>query len=167
MSSSRGKIVDPRSTITIFTDGSANGQGGAGYVFLMYKDKQFVGYGAAGEGQDYKTTNNQAELRAIHMAMLHLLKSNEPRKITFYSDSQYSIGVLFNRNWKVKANQELIYDMRDYIDELRRRGCEVNGEHVPREEKHISMCDKWANHFRHQGEVVPYVKQKRTLPPLR
>lgn len=156
----RSKIVDPRPEINIFTDGSANGQGGAGYVFLMYRNKQFVGYGAAGEGPDCLTTNNQAELRAIHMAMLHLLKSNEPRRITFYSDSKYSLGVIFNRNWKVKANQELIYDLHDYVDELRNQRCEVRGIHVPREEAHISMCDKWANHFRHQGEVVPYVRYK-------
>ena len=54
-------------------------------------------------------TNNIAELTALKVALEHLKRVDLPVRI--FSDSSYAIGVL-TKNWKAKANQELIMEIK-------------------------------------------------------
>ena len=56
-------------------------------------------------------TNNIAELTAIDRALDLAGADLGKRPVRIYTDSAYSIGVL-SKNWKAKANQELIARMR-------------------------------------------------------
>ena len=56
-------------------------------------------------------TNNIAELTAIDRALDLAGDDLGKRPVRIYTDSAYSIGVL-SKNWKAKANQELIARMR-------------------------------------------------------
>ena len=99
--------VDPDS-IVAYTDGACLGNpgpAGLGYV-VMYPDGKRIQRGEPiGHG-----TNNVAELTAI----LRVLETVDERgrPLVIHTDSSYSIGVL-TRNWKAKANTELIVEIRD------------------------------------------------------
>jgi ribonuclease HI len=75
------------------------------------------------EGSEYlgEATNNIAELSAIGRA-LERTPPGEP--VIIYTDSQYAIGVLA-KNWKAKANRELIDSIRALL-----RGRAVSFEYV-------------------------------------
>ncbi len=99
--------VDPDS-IVAYTDGACLGNpgpAGLGYV-VMYPDGKRIRRGEPiGHG-----TNNVAELTAI----LRVLETVDERgrPLVIHTDSSYSIGVL-TRDWKAKANTELIVELRD------------------------------------------------------
>lgn len=58
-------------------------------------------------------TNQQAELHAVKEALLRV-KDRELAAVTIYSDSAYAIGCL-TQNWKVKANPDLVDEVRALI----------------------------------------------------
>jgi ribonuclease HI len=85
-----------------YTDGACSGNpgpAGSGIVLVSPDGKMHEGWEYLGEA-----TNNVAELTAIVRAAQWA-----PRDVALviHTDSQYSIGVL-QKNWKAKANQELI-----------------------------------------------------------
>lgn len=60
-------------------------------------------------------TNQRAELLAVKEALLRVRdRGNVAVKV--YSDSQYAIGCL-TQNWKVKANEELVDEVRYLVRE--------------------------------------------------
>lgn len=98
--------VDP---IHVWTDGACTGNpgpAGLGAVIIDGgQERELSEY--LGEG-----TNNIAELMAIFRG-LEEVKDRE-RTVFVYSDSTYAIGVL-SKNWKAKANTELIEKIRRLV----------------------------------------------------
>jgi ribonuclease HI len=98
--------------ITIYTDGSCSGNPGPGGVgcVIMVDDEttiisEFIGH----------TTNNIAELKSIQVALESI--QNKDEEIVIYTDSQYAVG-LFTKNWKAKANTELVLEIKDKLKEF-------------------------------------------------
>jgi len=60
-------------------------------------------------------TNQRAELLAVKEALLRV-KDRPHSAVTVYSDSQYAIGALCG-GWKVKANPEIVDEVRALIVE--------------------------------------------------
>jgi len=96
--------------IHIFTDGACSGNPGpaAWGIVLIFNNhvkefSEFIG----------DATNNIAELTAIKKALEKVTKRDIPTMV--YADSDYSIGVL-TKNWKAKANSELIQETRNLIE---------------------------------------------------
>jgi ribonuclease HI len=96
----------PDKCIRIYTDGASSGNPGpAGIgILLIYGENRkeissFIG----------RATNNIAELTAVKVALQTVKKFELPVRI--FSDSSYVIGVL-TKNWKAKANQELIMEIK-------------------------------------------------------
>lgn len=59
-------------------------------------------------------TNNRGELKAI----LYAIESLPPRcSCIVYSDSQYAIGVLSNKNWHPKANTDIIDEYHQVVND--------------------------------------------------
>ena len=97
----------PGDTWEIYADGACSGNpgpAGLGVVIVDPNRKRHDGYEYLGDDK----TNNIAELTAI-------LRAAEwtPAGVAAWvrTDSQYSIGVL-TKNWKAKANQELIAQVK-------------------------------------------------------
>jgi ribonuclease HI len=89
-----------------YTDGACSGNPGpAGLGVVLLEGK------ARRELSEYLgvATNNIAELTAILRVLETLEPTDEP--VVVHTDSQYAIGVL-QKNWKPKANIELIQDMK-------------------------------------------------------
>ena len=104
---------DPN-VLEIWTDGACSGnpgEAGAGVV-LKYKEhrKELSHYLG-------KATNNIAELTAIFLGLSEVKNRRLPIRI--FTDSSYSIGVL-TKDWKAKANQELIEEIRALTREFPR-----------------------------------------------
>ncbi len=81
---------------------------GIGVVFIDGAQRREVG--------DYLGigTNNIAELTAIERGLdlaAPAVDKDPSRRVRIYSDSAYSIGLL-EKNWKAKANQELVARLR-------------------------------------------------------
>jgi ribonuclease HI len=96
--------------ILAFTDGACLGNPGpAGLGYLInYPDGR-----TAIQGEPLgRATNNIAELTAI-LRVLELVDPKTPR-VVIHTDSSYAIGVL-TKNWKAKANQELIAQIRQKL----------------------------------------------------
>jgi ribonuclease HI len=100
--------------IHIFCDGSClnnPGIGGVGIVFFYNgKEKTVsknIGY----------CTNNIAELTAVKIALSKLKKKDKP--VWIYTDSQYSINVLYN-NYNYKKNVDLINETKSIISEFKK-----------------------------------------------
>ena len=96
--------------IHIFTDGACSGNPGpaAWGAVLIYNNhikefSEFIG----------DATNNIAELAAIKNALTKVKRKEIPIRV--YVDSDYSIGVL-TKNWKVKANRELVLEIKKLIN---------------------------------------------------
>lgn len=96
----------PENAIHVWTDGACTGNpgpAGLGVVIIDGKEQrelsEYLGQG----------TNNIAELMAI-LRGLEEVRDRE-RPVIVYSDSAYSIGLL-SKNWKAKANQELVERLR-------------------------------------------------------
>ena len=89
--------------IEVFTDGGARGNPGPAAlgVVVTTTDEQILDAFGRYLGE---TTNNQAEYRAVIAGLEHIKQYN-PRKATFYIDSELVVKQL-NGQYKVK-NQEL------------------------------------------------------------
>ena len=148
----RQKGKHKKNKFAVFTDGSANGNGWGAWVALIYKGNQLIGY-CAGTNPD-NPTSQFAELSAIRLAVLEL-NNHDVDQVTFHSDSTYALGVLQNRKWRLKANKEIIQEMRYFIDKLE---ADVIYQHVPRDTPHIELCHKYANIFRKKEKKISYVK---------
>lgn len=148
----RKREGDPRPKYTIYSDGSANNKGGAGYFSLIYRNNILVCYCAGGQPINTLVTAPQAELYAIQLATYELVEVNEPIQVMFVSDSTYAIGAIFDMTWRIKKNRELVYDIKDAIQAIEANGSTVKSRHVPRTEKHIQVCDKYANIWRKKEE---------------
>jgi len=101
----------PPETAVAFTDGSCRGNPGpAGSGVRVQLPDGRVAEACRDLG---RATNNVAELTAIGMALELLDQAGLPvdAPAIVLTDSGYSHGVLC-RNWKAKANQELIFDLR-------------------------------------------------------
>ena len=108
---SRSPSPSPSSadTIHVWTDGACTGNpgpAGVGVVFIDGADRrehsEYLGHG----------TNNIAELTAVLRGLD--MVSDPRRPVRVYTDSTYAIGVL-SLNWKAKANQELVAEIRDRV----------------------------------------------------
>ncbi|RMH44471.1 MAG: ribonuclease HI [Deltaproteobacteria bacterium] len=92
--------------IVVYTDGACTGNPGPAGLGVVIRDgddrrelSEYLG----------DATNNIAELTAILRALETLADTAgaTDRPVHLHTDSSYSIGVL-TKNWKAKANQELI-----------------------------------------------------------
>ena len=122
--------------IIAYTDGACSGNPGpAGIgVVLVCGDKRREISTYLGEG-----TNNIAELTAI-LAALEAIKDRK-REIKVVTDSSYAIGVL-TKNWKLKANVELIVRMRGLIAQFPQLSFEWVKGHAGHAEN--ERCDELA-----------------------
>lgn len=100
--------------VHLWTDGACTGNpgpAGAGLVLLDGAERRersvWLGQG----------TNNIAELTAV-LEGLRILPDLAGRKLVIHTDSQYVIGVLA-KNWKAKANTELIAEIKAELRPLR------------------------------------------------
>ncbi len=110
------EMEDVGEPIIVYTDGACTGNPGPAGLGAVIMDgdgrEELSEYLGAG-------TNNIAELSAILRA-LEVLDTDDARArpIRIHTDSSYSIGVL-TKNWKAKANQELIAKLRDLAAKFR------------------------------------------------
>ncbi|AWV89390.1 ribonuclease HI [Bradymonas sediminis] len=98
--------------IEVYTDGACSGNPGpCGYGLLIRQGSDYR------EVSEYlgKGTNNIAELMAIGVTLTMI--EDKSAKVRIYTDSTYSIGVL-TKNWKAKANTELIMGIRALVSEF-------------------------------------------------
>jgi ribonuclease HI len=125
----------PGDAIIVYTDGACTGNPGPmgiGAVIVDGKRREelseYLGVG----------TNNIAELTAIERA---LERCPRDRTVVVHSDSAYALGLL-GKNWKAKANQELVARLRKLAGEFRDvRWVKVRGHSgVPENER----CDELA-----------------------
>jgi ribonuclease HI len=84
-----------------------NGRMGAGIVARSGPVERAWGI-PLGEG-----TNQRAELLAVQEALLRV-KDRGNARVLIYTDSKYAIGCL-TQNWKVKANPELVDEVRALV----------------------------------------------------
>lgn len=113
-------MSDEIPTIDFYTDGACPGNGrspeggpmGAGIVGRSGKlEKEWAI--PLGKG-----TNQKAELMAIREALLKV-KDRAHTHIRIHTDSAYAIGCL-TQGWKVKANKELVDEVRKLVTECAR-----------------------------------------------
>src|SRR5688500_8291396 len=102
----------PADAIHVWTDGACTGNpgpAGLGVVIIDGTSKrelsEYLGMG----------TNNIAELMAILRGLEEV--TDRKRPVFVYSDSAYSIGLL-SKNWKAKANTELVERLRSLLKEF-------------------------------------------------
>ena len=105
------ELTEAGAPVVIYTDGACTGNPGPmgiGAVILDGKQRseisEFLGTG----------TNNIAELTAIKRALESLPAEHRGRPIKLHTDSSYSIGLL-TKNWKAKANTELVAELRELV----------------------------------------------------
>jgi ribonuclease HI len=95
----------PNDAIIVYTDGACTGNPGPAGLGVVIIDgtqrrelSEYLGVG----------TNNIAEL----MAIVRALEETPPeRTVVIHADSSYALGLL-GKNWKAKANQEIVERMR-------------------------------------------------------
>ena len=99
--------------VVAYTDGACSGNPGPAGLGVVLIDGQ-----ARRELSEYLgvATNNIAELTAILRAV-EALEGDLP--LVIHTDSQYAIGVL-TKNWKPKANQELIQRIKECMRSVKR-----------------------------------------------
>lgn len=104
---------DEENAVIVYTDGACTGNPGpAGIgVVMRHKGREKLVSEYLGEA-----TNNIAELTAILRALTLLKRPDMP--VRLYTDSQYAQG-LFLRNWKAKANTELVAEIRKKLKSFR------------------------------------------------
>jgi ribonuclease HI len=96
--------------IEIYTDGACRGNPGKGGWSFFVNNTQIIHYGFLKD-----TTNNIAELTAIHQAFMYILQNiNSDKKIIIFSDSLYSINVIKGL-WRIKKNRKLIYNIKKLV----------------------------------------------------
>ena len=125
----------PDNALIVYTDGACTGNPGPmgiGVVVVDGKERrelsEYLGVG----------TNNIAELTAIERALAICPRD---RTVLVHSDSAYALGLL-GKNWKAKANQELVARLRKLAAEFKDvRWVKVAGHAgVPENER----CDQLA-----------------------
>lgn len=84
----------------IFTDGSSRGNPGKSGIGIVIKDKD---YNTIKEIKKFfpELTNNQAEYKALILALDYLITSNINQPVKFFTDSQLLANQI-NGSWKVK-----------------------------------------------------------------
>ncbi len=105
----------PADAIHVWTDGACTGNpgpAGLGVVIIGDGPKRRELSEYLGQG-----TNNIAELTAILRGLESITDKSRP--VIVYSDSAYSIGLL-TQNWKAKANQELVAELRALTKQFKR-----------------------------------------------
>lgn len=108
-------------TVMIYTDGACSGSRGPGgcAARVIFDDGKIIE-----ESKSLpSTTNNIAELKAVELGLNLFLNSlalpvKPITSINILTDSQYVIGVL-DKNWKAKANVELIASISELITKTR------------------------------------------------
>jgi ribonuclease HI len=125
-------------TVIIYTDGACTGNPGPmgiGAVLLRGTARQEIGE-YLGSG-----TNNIAELTAIERALDAVRPDERGAEVLVHTDSSYAIGVL-SKNWKAKANTELIARIRGKLARFSRVGFVKVAGHsgIPENER----CDELA-----------------------
>lgn len=102
--------------ILVSTDGSCKpnpGQAGCGYVIVIDNKIHRQASVYLGEG-----TNNIAELKAVEIALQALIEEGmQEQEIELQTDSAYAVG-LFTKNWKAKANTELVNKIRADLEQF-------------------------------------------------
>ncbi|MCA9676422.1 MAG: ribonuclease HI, partial [Myxococcales bacterium] len=126
----------PEGAIAVWTDGACTGNPGpCGIGVVVVED------GERREASEYlgEGTNNIAELVAIERG-LELVRDRQ-RCVLVHSDSSYALGLL-GKNWKAKANAELVARLRKLAGEFADvRWIKVKGHAgVPENER----CDQLA-----------------------
>lgn len=115
----------------IFTDGSALGnskESPAGYAMYIPCVKKLLSKGMFG-------TNNQAELNAIKFTLWYVKENIEYFKnkikngIYILTDSLYSMNCVLGK-YKAKANINLIVICRQFYEDLKNMGYNVEFHHV-------------------------------------
>jgi ribonuclease HI len=103
-----GGPADPGDAIIAYTDGACTGNPGPAGVGVVLLDgperreiSEYLGPG----------TNNIAELTAILRALEAIPAEQRDRAIRLHTDSSYAVGLL-TKNWKAKANGELVAELR-------------------------------------------------------
>lgn len=90
--------------VELYTDGACSGNPGPGGWCALLRHNSHERVISGGERH---TTNNRMELTAVIEGLVAL---KEPCRVTVFTDSEYAIG-LMTRNWKRKANRDLISDL--------------------------------------------------------
>ncbi|HLK36364.1 MAG TPA: ribonuclease H [Polyangiaceae bacterium] len=105
-----------------YTDGACSGNpgpAGCGVVIVAPGGKTHEGHEYLGEA-----TNNVAELTAILRALEWI--PGDAGALVVYTDSKYAIGVL-QKDWKAKANQDLVERTKQLVKARRARLVYVPG----------------------------------------
>src|ERR1044071_2692432 len=126
--------------VVTFTDGAARGNPGpAGIGVLLFnregekilEDHRYLG----------ETTNNEAEYRALLLALDHALKMTH-HKVECFMDSELVVRQL-NGQYAVKSEK-----LAGFFDEVKRRVEKfesITFTHVPREHPNLRLADKLAD----------------------
>lgn len=117
----------------IYTDGGCSGNpgpGGIGVVWIYGDTRDVLEHW---EEAGPRTTNSYVELFAVQRALSMLSDEDRKRCITLHTDSQYAYNMLV-KNYRAKANQELIAEIRGLLE-----GLDIEILKVPGHEK------VWAN----------------------
>jgi ribonuclease HI len=144
------EVVDSAGQVIAYTDGACSGNPGPAGLGVV-----LIQAGARRELSEYLGvgTNNIAELSAILRA-LEAMDGDEP--LVVHTDSQYAIGVL-TKNWKAKANQELIARIKQRMQAVPRlRLVYVPGHAgVPLNERADALAVEAVRSRRNAGWVNP------------
>lgn len=139
--------MDMTKSFRIYTDGSADPRTGyGGWAFVAIANSGAKSFSVC--GQEYDTTNNRMELRAVHSAFLVVAKDYP---ITFITDSKYVfngatqwIDIWEADNWKRKDGPIKNVDVWRWIAMENRRRI-LKWEWVARNEDPIqAQADKLA-----------------------
>jgi len=141
-----------RHVVTYF-DGAARGNPGpAGIGVLLYdeqgerivQDFRFIG----------ETTNNEAEYRALLLALDHALEITEER-VECFMDSELLVRQM-NGQYAIKSEK-----LAKFAEEVRHRARlfkSITYTHVPREHPKLQLADKLANRAIDEGQREERVK---------
>ena len=105
-----GGMRQDENVLQVWTDGACSGNPGPAGAGALIRERGTVVHEISqylGEG-----TNNVAELMAILLGLQFV--SDRTRAIDVMTDSSYCVGLL-TKNWKAKANQELIAELRSEV----------------------------------------------------
>lgn len=141
------KSDDNKTTLTVYSDGGSRGNPGpSASGFVIYRDKQQLESGGRYIGI---TTNNQAEYKAVSLALEAAKKFGDAgTTVNFYMDSMLVVNQM-NGVYKIK-NRDL-WPIHQEIRELMKHFKNVRFSHVYREDN--SEADAKVNEIldAHQG----------------
>lgn len=105
-----GAMRQDENVLQVWTDGACSGNPGPAGAGALIRERGTIVHEISkylGEG-----TNNIAELMAILLGLQAI--EDRARAIDVMTDSSYCVGLL-TKNWKAKANQELIAEIRSVV----------------------------------------------------